>query len=511
MHEVAQRTPGPPAVAGRVGLNIAGLALIMVLPVLDQTIVATALPSIGADLGGLGQIAWVVNAYLLGVGLSAPLYGKLGDLYGRKPLLITAVCVFVAASALAGASRSMGQLIACRAVQGLGGGGLMSLTTAAVADLLPPTERGRAQGYTGAVFAAGSIGGPLLGGVFCGTIGWRWVFYINVPLALAGLVIVLRWFRVPSRRVRQRLDWPGGVLLAGAVTCALLVTDWGGVTYPWGSGVIVSLIAASAAAAAAFVWRETRAADPVLPPGLWRGSVFRVAMPSSFLLGVGLFGTVVFLPQFFQVVQGRSAAVSGALLAPTMLAAVVAGVYSATRMASTGRYRQYPIIGSLLLIAGFLPLTSLSPATPTWQILAATVALGLGVGFQMQLMVIIVQNAVPHRDVGTATAATLLFRSLGGAAGTALFSTLMLRRFSARLAIMMPGHAVGNLATKLYQGIVSGIIPLSGGTRAMIVSAFGQSVSVVYLWAIPVAAALLILALLLPTVPVRTRIEEEEA
>ncbi len=480
MRTLPQQTagrPGAPGAADRIGLTVAGLALIMVLPVLDQTIVATALPSIAADLGGLGQIAWVVNAYLLGVGLSAPLYGKMGDVYGRKPLLTAAVIVFVAASALAGASRSMGELIACRAVQGLGGGGLMNLTTAAVADLLPPAERGRVQGYTGAVFAAGSIGGPLLGGVFCGTIGWRWVFYINVPVALAGLAIVLRWFRVRSRRVRQPLDWAGGVLLAGAVTCALLVTDWGGITHPWGSPVIVSLIAASAAAAAAFVWRETRAASPVLPPALWRGKVFRVAIPSSFLLGAALFGTVVFLPQFFQVVQGRSATVSGALLTPAMLAAVVTGVYSATRMSATGRYRQYPVIGALLLIAGLLPLTSLSPAAPAWLILVAELALGLGVGFQMQLMVIIVQNAVPYRDVGTATAATLLFRSLGGAAGTAVFSTLMLRRFSARLAVMLPGHAAGGLASRLYQGIVAGILPLSGGARAIIVSAFGQSVS----------------------------------
>ncbi len=504
MRTASHPTARPPDIQSRTGLTIAGLALIMVLPVLDQTIVATALPSIAADLGGLGQIAWVVNAYLLGVGLSAPLYGKLGDIYGRKPLLVVAVLVFVAASALAGAAQSMAQLIACRAAQGLGGGGLMNLTTAAVADLLPPSERGRAQGYTGAVFAAGSIGGPLLGGVFCGTIGWRWVFYINAPLALAGLAIVARWFQVRRERVREPLDWAGAVLLAGSVTCALLVADWGGVTDPWGSALIVSLIAAAAAAAAAFAWWETRTASPVIPPGLWRVPVFRVAIPSSFLLGVALFGTVVFLPQFFQVVQGRSATVSGALLTPTMLAAVVTGVYCAIRMSATGRYRQYPIIGALLLIAGFLPLTSLRPATPMWVILAATVALGLGVGCQLQLMVIIVQNAVPYRDVGTATAATLLFRSLGGAAGTALFSTLMLRRFSARIAAMLPGHAAGGLAAQLYRGIVAGIIPLSGSARAIVVSAFGQSVSVVYVWAIPFAVALLALALILPAVPVRS-------
>lgn len=217
---------------------------------------------------------------------------------------------------------------------------------------------------------------------------------------------------------------------------------------------------------------------------------------------------MVFLPQFFQVVQGRSATVSGALLTPTMLAAVVTGVYSATRMSATGRYRQYPVIGAALLIAGFLALTSLGPATSTWLILLATLALGLGVGFQMQLMVIIVQNAVPYRDVGTATAATLLFRALGGAAGTALFSTLMLRRFSERLAVMLPGHAAGSLASRLYQGIVAGVIPISGGERAIVIGAFGQSVSVVYLWAIPFSVALLVLALLLPAVPVRTRIDE---
>ncbi len=493
----------------RTGITMIGLSLIMLLAVLDQTIVATSLPSIAADLHGLGQLSWVVNAYLLGVGLAAPLYGKLGDMYGRKPIIMIAVSLFTLASAASGASQSMTELIVFRAIQGLGGGGLMNLTTAAVADLVPPSERGKVQGYTGAVFALGSIGGPLLGGLLTGSLGWRWVFYVNVPVALAGMVIVARYFRVPRKRTAGRLDWPGALLLAAAVTAVLLVTDWAGQQYAWGSWQIIALAAAAVLALAGFALVESRAANPVIPPRLWRDPVFRVAIPSSGLLGVGLFGTVVFLPQFFQVVKHASPIVSGALLAPTMFAAVVAGVFSAVRASATGNYRKYPIIGALLLIAGFCMLIGLSPDSSSWLTFVGTLLLGLGVGCQMQLMVLIVQNAVPARDLGAATASTMLFRSIGGAVGTALFSTLLLRRFDARLHTIIP-NATQATAGTIYHALVTGIGPGLGSAHEAIVRAFGQSVSVVFVWAIPFAVALLVLGVLLPGIPLRKTVQDKE-
>jgi EmrB/QacA subfamily drug resistance transporter len=487
----------------RTGVTMIGLALIMMLSVLDQTIVATALPSIAADLHGLSDLSWVVNAYLLGLGLAAPMYGKLGDMYGRKPLILIAVAVFVIASMACGAAGSMSELIAFRAVQGVGAGGLMNLTTAAVADLVPPSERGRVQGYTGAVFALGSIGGPLLGGLLTSTVGWRWVFYINVPAALVGMAIVIRYFNVPHRRTRQPLDWIGALLMAAAVTGVLLVTDWGGQKYGWTSPVILALALGAAVAIGLFLWREPHAANPILPATLWRSAVFRVAMPSSFLLGAGLFGTVVFLPQYFQVVRGASATMSGALLAPTMVAAVIAGVYSAVKASATGRYRRYPIAGAVLLIVGFVALTPLGPSTALWLVLGGAVVLGFGVGLQMQLMILIVQNAVPAADVGVATAAMLLFRSIGGAVGTALFSTLLLRRFSHELGPVLHGAAAGQSAGSLYGRLVLGLGATLGPARGAVVHAFGSAVSIVYVWAVPFGFVLLALAVLLPSVPLR--------
>jgi EmrB/QacA subfamily drug resistance transporter len=498
---------GTPARAS--SLALVGLALGMLLAVLDQTIVATALPSIAADLGHLDDASWVVSAYLLTTLLSAPLYGKLGDMYGRRPMFLTTVAIFLVGSAACGLARNMGQLVVLRAIQGLGGGGLMNLGTAAVADLIPPTERGRIQGYTGGVFAAGSIGGPLLGGLFSEYLGWHWIFYINVPVCVLSLALTGMTFRVPHTRRRGALDVTGALLLGIAVTCGLLVALWGGQRYPWRSGHILVPAAAAVALIAGFVWRERRAAEPILPPRLFANPVFRVAIPSSALLGVCLFGTVVFLPQFFETVRHSSPTGSGLFLVPTMLAAVFGGVLSGVLASETGRYRRYPIAGATLLMVGFGLLTQISTNTSVAWLVVDMVILGLGVGLQMQLMVFVVQNAVPHEDVGVATAATMFFRAIGAAVGTSLFTTILLRRLGAELAGSGTNPSAARVG-ELYRRLTEHSPALSGEARDRVVEAFADSIHVLFAWALPFGALLLALAIVLPAVPLRRTVRDSE-
>lgn len=488
-------------------MAIIGLALGMLLAVLDQTIVATALPAIARDLHNTTSVSWVVSAYLITTVASAPIHGKLGDLYGRRATFLTAVTLFVVASALAGAAQSIGMLIAMRALQGLGGGGLMNLATAAIADLVPASERGRIQGYTGGVFALGSISGPLLGGVFAEHLNWRWIFYINVPVGLACLALTYAAFRVPRPRPGDhRVDYLGSVLLSAAVTCVLLVTVWGGTQYAWGSPEILCLAGGALATLVLFVLRERRAPDPVLPLRLFRDPVFRLGVPSSALLGVSLFGTIVFVPQYFETVRGTNPTLAGLALVPTMAVAVVAGVVSAVRVSTTGRYKAFPIAGSLLVLLGFAGLAQLDAETPLWFVVTELVVLGVGVGLHMQLMVTIVQNAVPHADVGAATAATMFFRALGGALGTALFSSLLVRGLAGSLASSGTGVDAGDA----YNAITHHSGEISNAARPAVEAAFAHSIHVVFTAALPFAAAMLLLACFIPAIPLRDRVRGDD-
>lgn len=478
----------------------------MLLAVLDQTIVATALPAIARDLGNAGSVSWAVSAYLITTVASAPIHGKLGDLYGRRITFLVAVSLFVVASALAGAADSIGMLIAMRALQGLGGGGLMNLATAAIADLVPAAERGRIQGYTGSVFAVGSIGGPLLGGLFSEHISWRWIFYVNVPVGLACMALVYFTFRVPHQRgTRHRIDFLGSALLSATVTGTLLITVWGGVQYAWGSPQILALFVGVLVTLVLFILQERRAQDPVLPLGLFRDPVFRLAVPSSALLGITLFGTIVFVPQYFETVRGTSPTLAGLALVPTMAIAVVAGVLSAVRVSATGRYKVYPVVGSLLVLVGFGGLAQLDASTPLWLVIAELLLLGVGIGLHMQLMVFIVQNALPHAHVGTATAATMFFRALGGAVGTALFSTLFVRGLSDSLT----GSGVS--AGEAYNVIAHHAGSLPTDTLPEVEAAFGESLQVVFAAATPFAAVMLLLACFIPSKPLRTSVRDTDS
>ncbi|MDF9817181.1 MDR family MFS transporter [Streptomyces sp. SPB162] len=506
MSDNAQAPPVAPAVERRrTNLAIVGLAIGMLLSTLDQTIVATALPSVATDLGSLSSVTWVVSAYLLTTTASAPLYGKLSDIYGRRRMVLIALGIFITASALCGLAPSVGSLVALRVIQGLGGGGLLTLGSAAIAGLVPLHERGKALSYTGTVFAIGSVGGPLLGGVFTDYLNWRWVFYINIPIGLIGLLLIIRYFTAEHTPVRGAIDFLGSALLVSAVTCVMLVTVWGGRDYAWGSTQIIGLLAIGAVLIAVFVWWEHQAPNPVLPPHLFRAPAFRFAVPASLVLGMLLLGAVVFLPQFFQAVRGMSAATSGLALTPLMLGVCITMTLVGRRVTASGRYRPFPIIGASLTLVGFAALTQLDGSTPNWQMAVEMFVLGAGIGFQIQLLVLVMQNSAEPQDLGVASSTAMFCRSMGGAVGTALFSTILVRQLSDRLATSSAGAlAPGASPDGLVRQAMTSNSSLPPAVRAAFSQAFADSIHVVFVWALPLAGLLLVLTILAPSVPLWT-------
>jgi EmrB/QacA subfamily drug resistance transporter len=405
-----------------------GLLLVMLLAALDQTIVSTALPTIVRDLGGLERISWVVTAYLLAQTVVTPLYGKLGDLYGRKRVLQVAVVLFLAGSVLCGASRSMLQLILFRALQGIGGGGLMVTSQAVVGDVVSPRERGRYQGIFGAVFGLSSIAGPLLGGFFTTQLSWRWIFYINLPLGAIALAVIAVALPTHRERVRHAVDYLGAAALTVALGGIILATDLGGVTYPWSSPLIVAMIAASAAALVAFIVIEQRAAEPVLPLRLFRNGVFTISSSVSLIVGFSMFGAITYLPLFLQLVRGQSPTASGLQLLPMMLGMLAMSIVSGQVISRTGKYRLFPIAGTFVLTLGLFLLSRIDPSTTPAAVSLRVGIAGAGLGMVMQVLVLAAQNAVEYEDLGVGTAGVTLFRSIGGSLGTAVLGALFAAR-----------------------------------------------------------------------------------
>jgi len=418
-------------------LAFAGLLLAMLLGSLDQTIVSTALPTIVRDLGGLDQLSWVVTAYLLGATVSMPLWGRASDVHGRKRLFVAAITVFLAGSALSGLAGSLGQLIAFRALQGLGAGGLMTLAMALVAEIVPPRERGRYQGYIQMIFVAASVAGPLLGGLLTDHASWRWIFYVNLPIGAAVLALVSVGLDVPAHKGEARVDYLGAALLAGALTCLLLFTTWGGQEYAWGSAELVGLGIGALSLFVAWVVQQRRAVEPILPLRLFANPVFTIVSGTLFCATLAFFAVIVFIPVFLQVVTGASATGSGLLLLPLLLASTASTMVAGRVMSATGRYKLFPVTGLALMAVGLVLLSQMDAGTPRTTVSLLLILFGIGFGMVSHILTVALQNAVERRDLGIATASANLVRSLGGSIGVAVFGAV----FAGRLD-RQPGEVV---------------------------------------------------------------------
>jgi EmrB/QacA subfamily drug resistance transporter len=481
-----------------------GLMLGMLLAALDQTIVATALPTIVGDLHGLDHLSWVVTAYLLTTTLSTPLYGKISDLYGRKKIFQVAIVIFLIGSALSGLAQNMDQLIAFRAVQGLGGGGLMALSMAIIGDIVSPRERGRYQGYFGGVFAFASIGGPLAGGFFVDHLTWRWIFYINIPVGILALVITSAVLRLPLPRRPHTIDYTGSAILVGAVTSLLLVTLWGGQTYPWGSGIILGLIGFGLIATAAFVWWERRAPEPIFPPRLFANPIPAVSFVITLLVAASMFAAIIFIPIYLQLVDGVSPALSGVLLLPLMGGMLVTSIGSGQLVSRIGRYKAFPVAGTALMTLGMWLLSHLGPHTSHLRASAYMVVFGLGMGMVMQLLVLAVQNSIARDDIGAATSAISFFRNIGAAFGTALFGTILTVRLGHWLPLLVHSRTKFSLSSS-FTITPKALHALSPAVRAGVIESFVRSLHLVFLVGVPVAGIAFLFTLALKEIPLNER------
>jgi EmrB/QacA subfamily drug resistance transporter len=433
----------------------AGLILAMLVAALNQTIVATALPTIVGDLGGLQHYSWVFSAYMLGMTVTVPLYGRLSDFYGRRPFFALGILLFSAGSIVAGLAPSMEVLIAGRAIQGLGAGGLIPLGIAVIGDIIPPRQRGKWQGLIGVVFGTASVIGPATGGWIADNTSWRWAFFVSLPLAALALTVVWLGFDAKQVKERHRIDYLGATLLTGAVSTGLLGSVWGGVDYPWTSPVIVGLFIASALLAVAFVLQERRAPEPILPLDLFRNRTFAVAQVALFGVGAAIFGTIMFVPLFVQQVLGESATSSGAILTPLMLGWITASALSGQVVSRTGHYRPVLLAGPPIMATGFYLLAGMDPSATALEATRNVIIVGVGVGLLMQNFTVVVQNAVPRSLMGTATASTQFFRSIGATAGVTAMGAIMLARLGASEA---SSAGPAELANALQPAFALGIL-----------------------------------------------------
>ena len=480
-----------------------GLVLAMLLAALDSTIVSTALPTIVGELGGLSHLAWVVTAYLLAQTVVTPLYGKLGDLYGRKRVMQGAIVLFLIGSMLCGMSQNMTQLIVFRAVQGLGGGGLIVTTQAIVGDIVPPRERGRYQGIFGAVFGVSSIAGPLLGGYFTAHLSWGWIFYINLPLGILAMVVLALTLPSRAERVRHAIDYAGAALLAVALSAVVLIADLGGMTFAWSSPLIVGLTVAAVVASLGFVMVERRAPEPVLPLRLFANRAFWVTSTVGFVVGFALFGSVTYLPLFLQVAKGVSPTSSGLQMVPMMGGMLLTSIASGQLISRTGRYKIFPVVGTAVMTVGLFLLSRMTPGTSTLAASGIMLVLGFGLGLVMQVLVIAVQNAVDYADLGVATSGATLFRLIGGSVGTAILGAIFATCLAGELARLAPsaGGGAGSSGASITPQMLAALDP---AMRAVYSQAFALSLSTVFIVATGVAFVGFLLTAFMPERPLRT-------
>lgn len=490
------------------------LMMVMLLAALDQTIVSTALPKIAVDLHGLNKYAWVATSYLLTSAIATPIYGKIGDLYGRKKVFQTAIVIFLIGSALCGLSRNMDQLVAFRALQGIGAGGLISLILAIIGDVIPPRQRGRYQGYFGGVFGVASVVGPLLGGFFAdapsilGIAGWRWIFYINLPLGLIALSAVAARLHLPAIRREHKVDYIGVALMSVSVVSLVLVSVWAGVTYAWGSLQILGLLASTIVFGAAFALWERRAVEPLIPMSLFKNDIFAVSVLLSILTGIAMFASILYIPQYQQIVRGYSPTKSGLMMIPLVLGMLTASITSGRLITKTGRYKPFPIFGTLMIALGMWLFSHVTISTSELDLGIWMAIIGLGLGSFMQVATLAVQNSVQRSQMGTATSSTTFFRSIGSSLGGAIFGTILISRLTHHLSEVLPSYATQQVSSSnILANGTSQLQHLPPVIRQDILEAFVRSFHDMFLIGIPFALAAFLVALFLREAPLRSSVE----
>ncbi|MDN3482930.1 MDR family MFS transporter [Arthrobacter sp. APC 3897] len=512
----SRHSGGAPAPHSRrqIALVFAGLILAVLISALDQTIVSTALPTIVGDLQGLDHLSWVITAYLLTSTIGLPIYGKLGDLLGRKNIFVFAIAVFLLGSALSGQAHSMAELIAYRAIQGVGGGGLIIGAQAIIGDIVSARERGRYMGLIGAAFGLASVSGPLLGGYLTEYWSWRWVFYINLPLGVLALAVIITSLHLPVRSgPRPPLDYAGAALLALVSAALVMLTSWGGTTYAWTSPTILGLGAAAAVGIAVFIPVELRAAEPMLPLRLFRNRNFLVCTLVGLSVGLAMFGSISYLPTFLQMVNDASATMSGLMMLPMTAGLLITSIGTGQLISRTGKYKIYPVLGAAVMIAGLLLLSRISNTTPYWFTAVGMFVLGLGIGALMQNLVLIVQNSVPAKDMGTGVSSANYFRQMGGSLGIAVYGSFFIKRLNDQVADAPP-EASGVLRNGVNSISPSELKVLPEPVREFIAQAFGDALPPIFLLGIPALGAGLILTLFIKQTPLsetaRVRLGNEE-
>jgi len=501
-------TQNDPAIKRNILLVFAGLMVTMLLASLDQTIFSTALPTIVGELDGVDHMLWVTTAYILASTIMLPVYGKLGDLIGRKGLFIGAIGLFIAGSIVGGLADNMPWLIAGRAIQGLGGGGLMILSQAIIADVVPARERGKYMGIMGGVFALSSVAGPLLGGWFTEGIGWRWAFWMNIPLGILAIVTAVVFLKLPKvDHAKPRIDFTGMGLLALASTCLVLVTTWGGTTYDWDSLVIIGLIAGFVVTAVAFVMVERRAAEPIMPLHLFKDRNFNLTTIAGLITGIAMFGALAYLPTYLQMVTGVNATEAGLLMIPMMAALLISSIISGQLVSRTGRYKWLPIVGTSIVAVALALMSTMTPTLPIWILCSFLALMGLGLGMSMQILILIVQNSFPVREVGTATASNNYFRQIGASLGAAIVGSLFVARLTDLLAERMPaGAADGGGSNSFTPAIVR---DLPAAVRDVIVGSYNDALTPVFLYMVPLVIVAVILLCFVKEKPLATTIERD--
>lgn len=491
-------------------LVFAGLMVTMLLASLDQTIFSTALPTIVGQLHGVNEMLWVTTAYILASTIMLPVYGKLGDLIGRKGLFIGAIAIFIVGSIVGGMATDMTTLIIGRAVQGLGGGGLMLLSQAIIADVVPARERGRYMGIMGGVFALSSVAGPLLGGYFTDGPGWRWGLWMNVPLGILAIASAVFFLRLPKNtKGKPTIDYTGMGLLAIASTCLVLVTTWGGTTYDWDSATIILLIAGAVVAAVAFVMVERRAAEPIMPLHLFKERNFNLTTVAGLIIGIAMFGALAYLPTYLQMVTGVNATQAGLLLIPLMAALLVTSIGSGQLVSKTGRYKWMPIVGTLVTALALFLLSTMTATMAVWVICAYLAVMGLGLGLCMQILILIVQNTFPNSQVGTATASNNYFRQIGASIGSAIVGSLFVANLKNLLADRLPNSgsaAAGGNSNSFTPEVVQ---HLPGAVRDIIVGAYNDALTPVFLYMVPLMLIATLLLVFIKEKPLATTIERD--